>query len=59
MPRKVLKIADEYKVTILIMVPIMAESLCKVYTNDSYSLLSVRVALVGAGAISVDLYKYL
>lgn len=58
LPRKVLKIADEYKVTILIMVPIMAESLCKVYTNDSYSLLSVRVALVGAGAISVDLYKY-
>lgn len=58
LPRQTLRIVDEYKITIMIMVPVMAKALCDVYTVNQYSILSVRVALVGAGAISMELYEH-
>lgn len=56
-PRKVLKIIDENKISILIAIPIMVKALCNTYSDHIYDLSSLRVALVGAGAISKEVYN--
>ena len=56
-PREVLRIVEEDRITILILVPIMAKLLCSTYTSSKSNLCSLRIALVGAGAITVDIYN--
>ncbi len=55
-PRKVLKIVQANLITILIFVPIMAKALCNTRTEQVFNLSSLRIALVGAGAITKELY---
>jgi long-chain acyl-CoA synthetase len=55
-PRKVINIIKSRKITVLIMVPIIAKALCNTFTQPTDELSSIRIALVGAGAISAELY---
>lgn len=56
-PRRALSVIQEEKITILIMVPVMAKLLCNSYTASEEQLKSVRLSIVGAGAISKELYE--
>lgn len=56
-PRQILRMIHNNKINILIMVPAMARALCNTYTKQNYSLESVRIALVGAGPVTKDLYE--
>lgn len=51
-PRKIVRMIEDYKITMLTMVPIMAKALCEMYSKKEYSLKSLRIPLVGAGVIT-------
>lgn len=55
-PRKILRTIEEKKITFLILVPFMARILCNTYTKQLFDLSSVRVALVGAGVVTKEIY---
>lgn len=55
-PREILKVSHNEKITIMILVPVMAKLLCDTYMPDELNLQSLRITLVGAGAISNELY---
>lgn len=57
-PREVLTIAHNEKITIMILVPIMAKLLCGTYMPYEVSLENLRISLVGAGAISKELFSH-
>lgn len=56
-PRKALSVIGEEKITVVILVPVMAKLLCNSYTAREEQLKSVRLSIVGAGPISKELYK--
>lgn len=56
-PRKVLRIIHENKISILILVPAMARLICNTSTPEKYDLSSLRVCLVGAGPINEEVYN--
>lgn len=56
-PRKILRTIQRSKVTFLILVPIMARAICEVFSKEVFDLSSVRVALVGAGPITKEVYE--
>jgi len=56
-PRQILKKIHNFKTTIVLLVPIMAKLLTEVRVEEMYDVSSVRIALVGAGPISRELYQ--
>lgn len=48
-PRKVLKTICEEKMTIVLMVPVIADAVAAVDRNNKYDISSMRIALIGAG----------
>lgn len=56
-PRKTMKLVCENKITIMYMVPIMADAICEVYSKKSYDLSSLRAPVIGAGPITEKLYE--
>lgn len=55
-PRKLLRLIDEKKITILLLVPVMAKALCNTRTKKAYSTESIRIALVGSGPVDQELF---
>lgn len=55
-PRKILELIQQYKINIAVMVPMMARAICNTFSAEQYDLSSIRVALVGAGQITEELY---
>lgn len=56
-PRKAMRLVQEKKITIMYMVPIMADAICEVYSKQSYDLSSLRAPVIGAGSITKKLYE--
>ncbi len=56
-PRKVLRTIHENRITIAILIPTMVRALCNVFSRNVFDISSVRIALVGAGAITEDIYR--
>lgn len=56
-PRMVLRLIQKHKITILILVPAMASMICKTFITETFDLSSLRIALVGAGAITEEVYN--
>lgn len=57
MPAIALQDIEKYKVTFLVCVPFMAKVMISTRVRRQYDLSRVRVALVGAGAITEDVYN--
>lgn len=55
-PREVLRILEDERITVLIIVPVMASLLCNTYTTRKINPGSLRIALAGAGAITEEMY---
>lgn len=56
-PRRALSVIQEENITLLIMVPVMAKLLCNSYAASVGQLKSVKLSIVGAGAISKEVYE--
>lgn len=56
-PRQVLRMIEQFRVTYILLVPIMAKMLCDVYSLRKIDTASLRVALVGAGSINGELFE--
>lgn len=56
-PRQVLRTIESEKITILLMVPTIANYINLTNRNNKYDMSSLRVALVGAGKITKELYE--
>ncbi len=56
-PRKILGIVQKNRITILILVPILAGTLVKTYSEHAFDVSSLNVVLVGAGAITEEIYN--
>ncbi len=56
-PRSVLRRIEEERITMILLVPVMVRALINTYSSIRYSLKSIRIALVGAGAIDEKEYN--
>lgn len=56
-PRAVLKTINDEKITILLMVPVIANAIVMADKGGKYSISSLRIALVGAGKIYASLFN--
>ena len=56
-PRQLLRLVEEYHVTFMLLVPVMAKMLCDMYSIKRFDTSSLRIVLVGAGSITEDLYN--
>ncbi|MDE6760176.1 MAG: fatty acid--CoA ligase family protein [Lachnospiraceae bacterium] len=56
-PRKVLKTISEEKMTIVLMVPAIADAMAAVDRNNKYDISSLRIGLVGAGKTYSHLFN--
>lgn len=54
-PRQLLRIIDTKKITILLMVPVMAKALANTNSKIAYSMKTVRIALVGSGLVTREM----
>ncbi len=55
-PRKVLKTINKERITIIFMVPVIAQGMAASDRNNQYDISSLRIALVGAGKIHSALF---
>lgn len=56
MPREALRIVEAEEVTMMIVVPVIARVICNTYSQQQTKLCSLRIVLVGAGAITKEIY---
>lgn len=57
-PREILEIAEKNKITIMILVADMVRIIASTYIPYDINLAHIRITLVGAGAITQEVYNY-
>ncbi|MGE5632559.1 MAG: class I adenylate-forming enzyme family protein [Caulobacteraceae bacterium] len=55
-PRNAVRIIENEGITILLLVPVMAKAMCYLYGEEKKVMKQLRIALVGTGSITEDVY---